>query len=71
MEELNELEKIGLAFVSGMVAGQAIQSADEEVEKQGNKKCNKNNDNFEIKLRKLEGTAAENFVKFINDMGVR
>lgn len=70
MEELNELEKIGLAFVSGMVAGQAIQTADEEVEKQENKKCN-NNDAIDIKVGKLEGTAAENFIKFINDMGVR
>lgn len=71
MDELNELEKIGLAFLSGMVAGQAIQSADEEVEKQENKKCNKGNNPLEIKIGKMEGTVAENFIKFINDMGVK
>lgn len=28
LEELNELEKIGLAFISGLVAGQSLQEAE-------------------------------------------
>ena len=32
MEELNELEKIGLAFISGFVAGNALKQADQEVD---------------------------------------
>ena len=32
LENLNELEKIGLAFISGLVAGQSLQEAEQETE---------------------------------------
>lgn len=64
--ELNELEKIGLAFISGMVAGQSLQQANEEVEAEsteGKKEMN-------VVTGVLEGEAAEKFKSFMKKMGV-
>lgn len=66
IEELNELEKIGLAFISGMVAGQSLQQANEEVEaesKEGKKE-------MKVATGVLVGDAAEEFKSFIKKMGV-
>ena len=38
MEELNELEKVGIAFISGLVAGNALKEADQEVDAEDNNK---------------------------------
>lgn len=44
LENLNELEKIGLAFISGLVAGQSLQEAKQEVEQEANNNNEKRND---------------------------
>lgn len=64
MEELNELEKIGLAFISGFVAGNALKQADQEVEAE--EKCN----TTKVAVGKIEGEKAEKFIKMMKELGV-
>ena len=45
LENLNELEKIGLAFISGLVAGQSLQEAEQETEIEENDKTVKDQGN--------------------------
>lgn len=63
MEELNELEKIGLAFISGFVAGNALK---QEVDAEDNNKETKD----KVMIGKIEGKDAEEFIKMIKKMGV-
>ncbi len=66
MEELNELEKVGLAFISGLVAGSALKEADQEVDAEDNNKETKD----KVMIGKIEGKDAEEFIKMIKKMGV-
>ena len=66
MEELNELEKIGLAFISGFVAGNALKQADQEVDAEDNNKETKD----KVMIGKIEGKDAEEFIKMIKKTGV-
>ena len=64
LSEMNELEKIGLAFLSGLVAGQSLEIADEEVEKEESKEENTN-----VIVGKIEGEKAKEFIEFIEKLG--
>lgn len=44
MDELNELEKVGLAFISGLVAGNALKEANQKVDVKDNNKETKEKD---------------------------
>ncbi len=67
LENLNELEKIGLAFVTGLVAGQSLQEAEKEVEQEEN---NKNEKEMKVAVEKIEGEKAEKFIKMMKELGV-
>ena len=67
LENLNELEKIGLAFISGLVAGQSLQEAEQEVEQEAN---NNNEKEMKVAVRKIEGEKAEKFIKMMKELGV-
>ena len=56
LENLNELEKIGLAFISGLVAGQSLQETEQEVN-------NNNEKEMKVAVGKIEGEKAEKFIK--------
>ena len=63
-EDLNDLEKIGLAFLSGLIAGSSLEKAsDEDEEKQEEVK------NKKVVVGKIEGTSAEEFINMIENMG--
>lgn len=64
LENLNELEKIGLAFISGLVAGQSLQEAEQEVEQEAN---NNNEKEMKVAVGKIEG---EKFIKMMKELGV-
>jgi len=64
LSEMNELEKIGLAFLSGLVAGQSLEIADEEVEKEESKEENTN-----VIVGKIEGEKVKEFIDFIEKLG--
>ena len=66
LEELNELEKIGLAFISGFVAGRSLEIADQEVENEEKKE----NNTTKVAVGKIEGEKAEKFIKMMKDLGV-
>lgn len=66
MDELNELEKIGLAFISGLVAGSALKEADQEVDAEEENKGTKD----KVMVGKIEGKDAEEFMKMIKKLGV-
>lgn len=66
LEELNELEKIGLAFISGLVAGRSLEIADQEVENEEKKE----NNTTKVAVEKIEGEKAEKFIKMMKDLGV-
>lgn len=66
LEELNELEKIGLAFISGLVAGQSLEIADKEVETEEKEK----NNTTKVAVGKIEGEKAEKFIKMMKELGV-
>ncbi len=66
LENLNELEKIGLAFVTGLVAGQSLQEAEKEVEQEEN---NKNEKEMKVAVEKIEGEKAEKFIKMMKELG--
>lgn len=66
LEDLNELEKIGLAFISGLVAGQSLKEADQEVEAEEKEKSN----TTKVAVGKIEGEKAEKFIKMMKELGV-
>lgn len=66
LENLNELEKIGLAFISGLVAGQSLQEAEQEVEQEVN---NNNEKEMKVAVGKIEGEKAEKFIKMMKELG--
>ncbi len=68
LENLNELEKIGLAFISGLVAGAALENADTEVNNETEESKQEGSKN--VIVGKLEGEQAENFMKFLKKLGV-
>lgn len=67
LKDLNELEKIGLAFISGLVVGQSIEVAEQE-----------RNDNENVKELKVtvRGKAKElkllqeHYIKMMKKLGV-
>lgn len=63
LENLNELEKIGLAFISGLVAGQSLQEAEQEAN-------NNNEKEMKVAVGKIEGEKAEKFIKMMKELGV-
>lgn len=65
--ELNELEKIGLAFVAGLTAAEALVSASNEVDEEESKKSK---EDVKVVTGVLKGEEAEMFKKFIKKMGV-
>lgn len=67
LDNLNELEKIGLAFISGLVAGQSLQEAEQEVEQEAN---NNNEKEMKVAVGKIEGEKAEKFIKMMKELGV-
>lgn len=67
LENLNELEKIGLAFISGLVSGQSLQEAEQEVEQEEN---NNNKKEMKVAVGKIEGEKAEKFIKMMKELGV-
>lgn len=66
LEELNELEKIGLAFISGLVAGQSLEIADKEVETEEKEE----NNTTKVAVGKIEGEKAKKFIKMMKELGV-
>lgn len=66
LEELNELEKIGLAFISGLVAGQSLEIADKGLETEEKEK----NNTTKVAVGKIEGEKAEKFIKMMKELGV-
>lgn len=73
LENLNDLEKIGLAFLSGIVAGQSLLQAEteeieveEKEEKEESDKVIKKN----VVVGTIEGEKAEKFMKMMKDLGV-
>lgn len=68
LEDLNELEKIGLAFISGLVAGQSLKEAEQEVEQEEN--SNDNEKEMKVAVGKIEGEKAEKFIKMMKELGV-
>ena len=66
LENLNELEKIGLAFISGLVAGRSLEEAEQEVNVEEDKKETPE----KVVVGKLEGEKAEKFIKMIKELGV-
>lgn len=72
LDELNELEKVGLAFISGMVAGQALNVADKEIEEETTKGAKENEkEQVKIEVGKFEGEKAKTFMEFLKDLGVK
>lgn len=67
LENLNELEKIGLAFISGLVAGQSLQEAEQETEIEEN---DNNEKGMKVTVGKIEGEKAEKFIKMMKELGV-
>jgi hypothetical protein len=59
--ELNELEKIGLAFISGVIAGTSIEKVEE-------KSADENEENIKTGVVKLEGEKAKEFMNFIENL---
>ena len=67
LENLNELEKIGLAFISGLVAGQSLQEAEQETEIEEN---DNNEKGMKVAVGKIEEEKAEKFIKMMKELGV-
>lgn len=71
LKNLNELEKIGLAFISGLVAGQSLQEAEQEAEQEVEQEANNNNEKeMKVAVGKIEGEKAEKFIKMMKELGV-
>lgn len=70
-DELNELEKIGLAFIAGFTSGGAFAEEDEETEeeiKNEGKHSKPQEADVKIEVGKLEGDAAKKFMNMIEKM---
>lgn len=65
MDELNELEKLGLAFLCGLTAGLAFEKAGKEVDENG-KKIN----NEKVIVEKLDGKKAEQLINMMKEWGI-
>lgn len=63
VEELNDLEKIGLAFLSGLCAASSLEKDNDEEEKE------EETEHKKVVVGKIEGTSAEEFIKMIENMG--
>ena len=61
VEELNELEKIGLAFLSGLVAASSLEEASDEVEEE-------EKEHKKVVVGKIEGKSAEEFINMIENL---
>ena len=66
--ELNNLEIIGLAFVSGLTATEAVLKSHQECENEDGD--TKDKDEMNVVTGVLEGKEAEMFKKFMKEMGV-
>lgn len=66
LKNLNELEKVGLAFLAGLAAGGSLEEADQEVEAEEKEK----NITTKIAVGKIEGEKAEKFIKMMKEWGV-
>ena len=66
LEDLNELEKVGLAFLAGLAAGDCIEKADQEVVAEEKEKGN----TTKVAVGKIEGEKAEKFIKMMKELGV-
>lgn len=69
-EDLNLMEQIGLAFITGFTAGSLFVKSDEEIEKEAecegkHFKQDEKNADVTIEVGKLEGEKAKEFMKFI------
>ena len=67
LEDLNELEQIGLAFLCGIAAGQALKDADMEVEQELSKN---NKKSVDIAIEKLQGKNANKFIEMMKKWGI-
>lgn len=69
--DLNELEKIGLAFITGFTAGasfiEAEEEAEEEIKSEG-KHSKPEEADVKIEVGKLEGEVAKKFMDMIEKM---
>lgn len=66
--DLNILEKIGLAFISGYIAGTSLQEDNDEIKDSTEHKAKHSKSNeadITIEMGKLEGKEAKNFMDFI------
>lgn len=69
-EDLNLMEQIGLAFITGFTAGSSFVKADEEIEKEAecegkHFKQDEKDADVTIEVGKLEGEKAKEFMDFI------
>lgn len=69
--DLNELEKIGLAFICGFIAGNGFEEDNNQIEneiKHKGKHSNTEEADVKIEVGKLEGEAAKKFMNMIEKM---
>lgn len=69
-EDLNLMEQIGLAFITGFTAGSSFVKADEEIEQEAecegkHFKQDEKDADVTIEVGKLEGDKAKEFMKMI------
>ena len=64
-EKLNELEKIGLAFLSGLAAGGALEEMDNKTEGEDMEEVTK-----KVVVEKIEGKKAEKFMEMLRRWGI-
>ena len=62
VEDLNELEKIGLAFLSGLVAASSLEEASDEVD------TAEETEHKKVVVGKIEGKSAEEFINMIENL---
>lgn len=70
LEDLNELEKIGLAFITGVTVGQSLQEAKQEVEDEEAMETDEKDTLQKIVVGKIEGEKAEKLMKMMKELGV-
>lgn len=66
LEQINELEKIGLAFISGLVAGNSLQIEEQEVKNE--EKIKEHNDTVNVIVKKMDAEKADRFAKLIKEL---
>lgn len=57
-DDLNDLEKIGLAFISGVIAGTSLEKQEDDDEEE---------ENIKSGVIKLEGDKAKKFIDYIEN----